>query len=84
MNHTLQNTKTLFDFSFVLNAFDRLVKYYKHKKQIRKTINELSSLSNRELNDMGISRGDIYAIAHESYLDNRDKVEYNKNLKGWV
>lgn len=84
MNHTLQNTKTLFDFSFILNAFDALVKYYKHKKQVRKTINELSSLSNRELNDMGIARGDIYSVARGTFHREYPSAKVNRNLKGWV
>lgn len=33
-----------------------------HSKR-RQTINELSRLSDRELNDLGISRCDIYAVA---------------------
>lgn len=32
----------------------------------RQTINELNQLSNRELSDLGISRCDIYRIAHEA------------------
>ena len=34
---------------------------------------------NRELNDMGISRGEIYNIAHSSVW----KTETNPNLRGW-
>jgi uncharacterized protein YjiS (DUF1127 family) len=36
------------------------------RKQARKTIQQLEALSDRELWDMGITRGDIYDIAHES------------------
>ena len=35
-----------------------------NKRDIKKTINELNALSDRELTDMGICRGDITAIAH--------------------
>ena len=55
-----------------------------HASRVRSTIKELSQLSDAELRDIGISRGDIYAIAHEAYLDDLDKVEFNRNLKGWV
>jgi uncharacterized protein YjiS (DUF1127 family) len=34
------------------------------------TIRELSSLSNYELNDIGICRGDIVTIAHAEYKKN--------------
>lgn len=52
-------------------------------KRVRATIKELSKLSDRELNDIGISRGDIYAIAHEC-KDYARFTETNTNLKGWV
>ena len=37
---------------------------YQRNKKVRQTIRELNSLTNAELNDIGIGRGDIYAIAH--------------------
>lgn len=36
-----------------------------HREKARQTIKELSALSDRELNDIGINRGDISRIAHE-------------------
>ena len=51
-----------------------------HSKAVRITIKQLSALSDRELNDMGISRGDIYSIAH----GHTDNTRSNTNLKGWV
>ena len=33
-------------------------------KMIKETINELSKLSDKELRDIGISRGDIWTLAH--------------------
>ncbi|MDZ7822934.1 MAG: DUF1127 domain-containing protein [Ahrensia sp.] len=36
-------------------------------RKARNTFNELSRLSTRELDDLGISRGDIAAIARKSY-----------------
>jgi uncharacterized protein YjiS (DUF1127 family) len=45
----------------------------------RATINELSSLSNKDLNDIGISRGEIRHLADKHYDD-----IVNANLKGWV
>lgn len=84
MSHTLQNTKALFDFSFVFNIFSKLVSYYQHRKQVKKTINELSSLSNRELSDMGISRCDIHSIANGTFHREYPNTKVNRNLKGWV
>ena len=64
--------------------FKKLNAKLTYSSKVRATIKELSALSDHELRDIGISRGDIYAIAHEAYLDNHDKVEYNRNLRGWV
>lgn len=36
--------------------------------EYRKTVNELTRLSDRELNDLGISRGEIKNIARGSVL----------------
>lgn len=44
-----------------------------HNAIARQTIKELSQLTDKELNDIGINRGEIYAIAHR-----------NPNLDGWV
>lgn len=48
-------------------------------QKIRETIKELNKLSDRELNDIGISRGDIYSVAHGD-----TDCYANPNLKGWV
>lgn len=56
-----------------LRAFRTLFKYivslhesYKYAREVAKTIQELNALTTKELNDIGISRGDIYSIAHGS------------------
>lgn len=67
----------------VLDFFRDLKRSYTHAKQVRETIRELSKLSDRELNDIGIARGDIWAIAHED-ADYKRFADTNDNLKGWV
>jgi uncharacterized protein YjiS (DUF1127 family) len=84
MSHTLQNTKTFFDISFVFNAFSRFARNCQRRKHANKTIRELSALSNRELSDMGISRGDIYSIAYDTFHGEYPDTKANRNLKGWV
>ena len=55
------------------------------RKEIRNTMNQLSALTDRELWDMGITRGDIHAIAHGDTSFKRSvDAEANTNLKGWV
>lgn len=51
-----------------------LNKSYRKAKAIRQTVYELNILSDKELSDIGITRGDIYSVAHD----------INSNLKGWV
>jgi len=51
------------NFNFISTAYKNFANYWAHRKQVNTTIKELSSLSDRELNDMGISRGMIRSIA---------------------
>lgn len=62
------------------NYTNRLAQHRAYKE----TVHELSKLSDAELRDIGLSRGDIHSIAMETHYDSLDKIEYNKNLKGWV
>jgi len=63
--------------------FKRLQATLAHRANVNKTIKELSKLNDRELNDIGIARGDIWAIANEDTSFKRF-AETNKNLEGWV
>ena len=56
------------------------------RKEIRETMNALNNLTDRELNDMGIARGDIWAVAHGDPEFKRSGLDTdtNSNLKGWV
>lgn len=58
------------------NFFKKVIKSYTRSRDINKTIKELQKLTNAELNDIGLSRGDIYHVAHEAHT--------NGNLRGWV
>ena len=65
--------------------FKRQAEKLEEARRVRSTIKELSKLSDRELNDIGIARGDIWAIAHEDPSFKRfADAEKNPNLKGWV
>jgi uncharacterized protein YjiS (DUF1127 family) len=50
-----------------INGFINLVKDFRQAiedhNRINSTVKELRKLSDRELNDIGINRGDIYSIA---------------------
>jgi uncharacterized protein YjiS (DUF1127 family) len=43
-----------------------LIRSYRNWRRYRDTVNELSRLSNRELSDLGIVRGDIPFVARKS------------------
>ena len=43
-----------------------LIRNYRNWRRYRETVSELSRLSNRELNDLGISRGDIHFVARKA------------------
>ena len=74
----------------MINFLKNIIAEYERHRAINATIKELSALSNRELNDIGISRGDIYDIAHSSYpkeavVEQTYRiVPVNVNLRGAV
>ena len=71
------------NFSGVVDFFRNINRSLEHRAKVNATIKELSKLTDRELNDIGISRGDIWSIAHEDASFKR-YADTNKNLQGWV
>ena len=67
----------------VLDFFRDIKRSYARRQRVNATIKELNRLSDRELNDIGLARGDIWAVAHED-ADYKRFAETNNNLKGWV
>ena len=43
-----------------------LIRNYRNWRRCRETVSELSRLSNRELSDVGMTRGDITYVARKS------------------
>ena len=79
----LLSLDTLTRFFKVINA--KRLAYLK----LRLTIRELSSLSDNELKDIGLCRGDIYSIAAGTFRRDaspqmRSRLINNDNLTGWV
>ena len=70
----------------VANIFKNLGAELKRRKNIKETYKALSNLTTRELDDIGISRGEIWHVAHSSYPRalGGEAVEANRNLRGWV
>ncbi len=70
----------------VVMFFERRAAATSRWKQQRDTFKTLQKLTDRELNDIGISRGDIRSIANDTWEENqrRDNVRMNPNLRGFV
>ena len=66
----------------VANWFKNLSNKIQARRLEKQTYTELSRLSDRELQDMGIYRSDIRSIARGTFDDVR--AEANSNLRGWV
>ncbi len=47
-------------------AFEFVRHYLENRRVYLRTLRELSSCTDRELDDLGIARGDIYRIAREA------------------
>ena len=68
------------------NFFKKLINNYQMAKAIRETENELRKLTDAELNDIGIARGDIYSIARQDIDMKKSHLiaPFNPNLRGFV
>ena len=77
---TLINTATWIGLPSIAGWLKKQSVKLKARRLANQTIKELSRLSDRELNDMGLSRCDIRYIAEKHYED----MVVNANLKGWV
>ena len=65
----------------IINAFRDFRNWRIERRAIRETEKALGGLSDADLMDIGIARGDIYSIARK-----KDTIEHcvNTNLRGWV
>lgn len=55
----------------LVNFLQKIKAKYTYHRQVKQTINELSKLTNKELNDIGLSRGDIWHVAHDTHKQNK-------------
>jgi uncharacterized protein YjiS (DUF1127 family) len=86
MTTIVANTFEIVGLNGIANFFKNLGAELQRRRNIKHTIKTLSALSNRELNDIGLARGDIWHIAHTSYPRalRGEAIEANRNLRGWV
>jgi uncharacterized protein YjiS (DUF1127 family) len=81
---TLIATANTFGMTGLANWFKNLANELQRRRNIKHPIKQLSALTNHELNDIGIARGDIWHIAHTSFPKGKTVADVNRNLKGWV
>jgi uncharacterized protein YjiS (DUF1127 family) len=81
---TLIATANVFGMTGLANWFKNLANELQRRRNIKHTIKQLSALSNHDLNDIGIARGDIWHIANTSYPKGKTVADVNRNLRGWV
>ena len=81
---TLIATANVFGMTGLANWFKNLANELQRRRNIKDTIKQLSALTNHELNDIGIARGDIWHIANTSYPKGKTVADVNRNLRGWV
>ena len=86
MTTLVANTFEIVGLNSIANIFKNLGAELKRRRNIKQTIKQLSNLTTRELDDIGISRGEIWHVAHSSYPKamRGEAVEANRNLRGWV
>lgn len=88
MAHALSDQAPSQLFSFLKETASKFLTIIKAKRSARKAYNQLNNLSDRELRDIGLTRGDIRAAA-EGKVDKELKrnipelVSLNPNLRGW-
>jgi uncharacterized protein YjiS (DUF1127 family) len=89
----VNSTSSMFSVSCykVVVWFENLGQKLAERRTRRETFKTLHSLTDRELADIGISRGDIRSISNDTWTDNRkrDELPYvrtyaNPNLEGSV
>jgi uncharacterized protein YjiS (DUF1127 family) len=69
MTHLTQSLSFVTDYTYRITTwFEELIVEYKKARNVAETINELNRLSDAELRDIGISRGEIYDVARKAYL----------------
>ena len=83
MAHTLQS-----DHSILTSVKDKTIKlvsaaneYLAHRAKRKQSIKELSALSNRELNDIGLCRGDIWNVVNDNFYAESIRTRVDSEMK---
>ena len=71
MAHLVLTVSNWLNFSAFGNVFSELKGRYQQYRSYKQTVKDLSRLTDKELNDIGINRSMIHSVAMETYLDDR-------------
>lgn len=67
MTQYILEAASWFNFSVIFDYFRDLKRNYDTARKVSATIKELSALTDKELNDIGLSRGMIRSVAMDAY-----------------
>lgn len=85
MAHALQTNSVLrLPTSFIVKMFATISESFKKRSIKRQTYKQLNQLSDRELSDIGLCRGDFRNIVEGNFYRDSVRTETNTNLKGWT
>lgn len=87
MSHLVLSVSNWVNFGLIIDFFQELNNRRKNAALVRETYDALSRLSDRELRDIGVHRGEIRSIAESMgsyYTDCISARNTNQNLGGWV
>lgn len=87
MSHLVLSVSNWVNFGLIIDFFQDLNNRRKNAALVRETYDALSRLSDRELSDIGVHRGEIRSIAESMgsyYTDCISARNTNQNLGGWV
>jgi|TARA_B110000879_G_scaffold47066_1_gene66284 uncharacterized protein YjiS (DUF1127 family) len=90
MAHTIQTSHSIITLAYnkIVNFVLYVNKAIAVRSMKRESYNQLASLSNRELSDIGLCRGDIMAVVNDTFYKDSIRTreilpDANTNLKGW-
>lgn len=69
--------------SEILSTISELPEKLRKRAEAKQAIKDLSALSDHQLRDMGLCRGDIHSVVY-GHSDMSRTYEANNNLKGFV
>lgn len=71
MQHTILAISEWLNLGLFIEMFKELRESLQRHANYRSTVNELSKLTDKELNDIGLNRGMIHSVSMEMHYDNR-------------